>query len=124
MPLGQLQLPRSTASFGAHVVLDEQRFPRSTASFGAHAVLDEQRFPRTFASRGADIGVGLKAGRHGHKPPLYPAKRAHGEEAEARHLEPKQQAQLRMSMLPREQNRSGTQTFRLDLVGVYPILPD
>lgn len=98
MPSAQLQLPRATAS--AHVVPGEQRFHRYTAS------------------RGADVGVGLKAGRHGHKPPLYPAKRAHGEEAEARHLEPKQQAQLRMSMLPRAQNISGGRLEFPTLLGI------
>lgn len=56
----------------------------------------------------ADLGPGLKGCRYGHKPPLYPAKRTHGEDTDLRQQsELKQQAESRMSSSAGVQSVSG-----------------
>ena len=56
----------------------------------------------------ADVVPGLKGSRYGHKPPLYPAKRAHGEDTDLRQQsEAKQQAEFCKSFSAGAQSVSG-----------------
>ena len=60
------------------------------------------------ANLGVDFGPGLKGSRCGHKPPLYPAKRAHGQDTDLRQQsEPRQQAELCMSLSAGAQSSPG-----------------
>lgn len=136
-----IQLPAPVAPPSTHLSPPLPSFPLASALAGhgrapvAHAhhrlstpsgaicsgQQQQQQLLRSTTSLGADVGQGVNACRHGHKPPLYPAKRAHGEDTEARQVESKQQAHSRMSMFPSAQSTSGEQALRLSLAGVQPV---
>lgn len=65
------------------------------------------------ANLGADVGASLKGSRHGHKPPLYPAKRGHAEDAQ-----PRQQAKFGMSMFGGAHSTSGQHGWMAKLVAM------
>ena len=77
----------------------QHRLPMSSA---------QQHAACSAANLGADVGPGVKGSRDGQKPPLYPAKRLHGEVTDLRQqCEPRQQAEMRMSFSAGAQSSSG-----------------